>query len=142
MRTAPSVEGHRGDPIKPQRSAPARGVQLSISGDCEPKQVSDSMTVRAALAELAVRLGAKCLSLSALNLEHENIRAGTPNSTEMGLAGCAIFPEANVSIRVWPRAKQFEMDVFFTETACAEVITKWANEALGAKDWACRVQKR
>lgn len=139
MRTAPSVE-HRAQPI--QRSAPARGVQLSISGDCETKQVSDSMALRTALADLARRLGAKCLSVSTMNLEHELVRLGVPKIVEMGMAGCAIFPEANVSIRVWPEARQFEMDVLFTETANAEVITLWAHEALGAKDWACEVQKR
>ena len=141
MRTAPSVVGQRAQPTT-QRSAPARGVQLSISGDCDYKQVSDSMALRAALADLARRLGVKCLSVSAMNLEHELVRLGAPKTVEMGIAGCAIFPEANVSIRVWPQARQIEMDMLFTETANAEAITLWANEALGAKDWACEVQKR
>lgn len=97
------------------------------------------MMVRTALAELSRRLGARCLSVSALNLEHEQIKTGPG---EQGLAGTAIFAEAIASIRIWPNSRQFEMDVFFTESVNAEAVTLWAHDALGARAYACEIYKR
>lgn len=134
-----SAEGH-----PDSRPAPrARGIQLVISGDCLYKKVSDSMLIRQVLTDLSVRFGVRCLTVTALNLEHEQIRQESPKKYgEMGLAGCAIYPQAIASLRVWPRGRHFEMDVFFTETATPDIVTRWAREALGANTWACEVFER